>query len=89
MRLMSPYELKMKLDLADDRARFVKEHSLSGAMKNVIVTDDGSIHFFDDEGNDIAKSVKSIGDYAFSWCISLTNVIIPDSVISIGYNTFG
>ena len=82
MRLISPYELKMKLDLADDRSRFVKEHSLSDKM-NVIVTDDGSMHFFDDGGNDITKSVKSIGGYAFSWCKSLTNVIIPDSVTSI------
>jgi hypothetical protein len=77
----------MKLDLADDRARFVKEHSMSSAM-NVIVTDDGHMHFFDDEGNDITKSVKSIGEYAFDWCTSLTNVIIPCSVTSIKEFTF-
>jgi len=80
---MSPYELKMKLDLVDDRARFVKEHSMSSVM-NVIVTDDGHMHFFDSKGNDITKSTISIKDSAFSWCESLKSIVIPDSVKSIG-----
>jgi len=84
---MSPYELKMKLDLADDRARFVKEHSMSFVM-NVIVTDDGHMHFFDSKGNDITKSTISIKDSAFSWCESLKSIIIPDSVKSIGADAF-
>ena len=36
----------------------------------------------------IPDSVKSIGDYAFSYCDSLTSVEIPDSVTSIGYSAF-
>ena len=33
----------------------------------------------------IPDSVTTVGDYAFSGCSSLTNIEIPDSVISIGY----
>ncbi len=36
----------------------------------------------------IPVSVTSIGDYAFSYCIGLTNIIIPDSVKSINYRAF-
>ena len=37
----------------------------------------------------IPAGVTSIGDYAFSWCSSLTSVTIPDSVTSIGNYAFG
>ena len=36
----------------------------------------------------IPSNVTSIGDYAFSWCDSLTSITIPDSVTSIGYEAF-
>ena len=36
----------------------------------------------------IPNSVTSIGDDAFSYCDSLTNITIPDSVTSIGGNAF-
>ncbi len=36
----------------------------------------------------IPDSVKSIGDYAFYYCSSLTSIIIPDSVTRIGYGAF-
>ena len=32
--------------------------------------------------------VTSIGDWAFSGCLSLEEVVIPQSVMSIGKNTF-
>ena len=84
---MSPFELKMKLDLADDRARFVKEHSMSLKM-NAIVTDDGSMHFFDDYGNCIAKSAVCVKDWAFYGCSCLKSIVIPDSVTHIGNYAF-
>ena len=87
MKFMSPFELKMKLDLAEDRARLVKKHSVSDKM-NAIVTDDGHMHVFDDEGNDITNSVTSIGDWAFFYCSSLKSIVIPDSVASIGDYAF-
>ena len=30
----------------------------------------------------------SIGDYAFSGCSSLTSIVIPDSIVSVGYSAF-
>ena len=36
----------------------------------------------------IPNSVTSIGDWAFSWCSSLTSVTIPESVTSIGEAAF-
>ncbi len=36
----------------------------------------------------IPNSVTSIGNYAFSYCTSLTSIIIPDSVTSIGNSVF-
>ena len=38
--------------------------------------------------NDTTYSVTSIGDYAFSFCSTLTSIILPNSVTSIGYNAF-
>ena len=36
----------------------------------------------------IPQGITAIGDYAFSWCSSLTSVTIPDSVASIGNRAF-
>lgn len=36
----------------------------------------------------IPSSVTNIGDYAFSCCIKLTNVLLPGSVSRIGYSAF-
>ena len=80
MSLMSPYELKIKLDLANDKAHFIKEHSMPDDM-NVIVTDDGYMHFFYDRGNDITKSVESIGRCAFYYCTSLKSVVFKDKTL--------
>ena len=38
--------------------------------------------------NSVTYSVKSIGDYAFAYCSSLTSVTIPNSVTSIGECAF-
>jgi len=37
----------------------------------------------------IPNSVKTIGNYAFSWCESLARITIPNNVTSIGSNAFG
>lgn len=34
------------------------------------------------------KPVTSIGSFAFSWCVDITSVTIPDSVTGIGYSAF-
>ena len=36
----------------------------------------------------IPDSITSIGNSAFSYCVSLTSIIIPDSVTNIGYGAF-
>ena len=36
----------------------------------------------------IGKSLKSIDEYAFSYCSSLASVTVPDSITSIGYRAF-
>ena len=36
----------------------------------------------------IPDSVTAIGDYAFTWCSSLTSIVIPDSVTAIGDYAF-
>ena len=36
----------------------------------------------------VSDGVTSIGDYAFSWCSSLTSITIPDGVTSIGERAF-
>ena len=36
----------------------------------------------------IEDGVTSIGNYAFTYCVSLTSITIPDSVTSIGYYAF-
>ena len=41
-----------------------------------------------DKSYNITNSVKSIGDYAFNGCSSLTNVTIPNSVTEIGGSAF-
>lgn len=49
--------------------------------KNILLCIDGSDII--NGSFTIPSSVTSIGDYAFSWCTSLTSVTIPDSVTSI------
>ena len=39
-------------------------------------------------GYTIPDSVTAIGEYAFSYCSTLTSVTIPDSVTTIGHNAF-
>ena len=51
------------------------------------------LHLVDTSGNEVtevvlASSVKSIPDYAFKGCTSLTRITIPESVTGIGYAAF-
>lgn len=61
MRLMSPYELKMKLDLADDKNAFIDSiASFSGWTEHSelrgLVDDSGCFHFFDKRCREVSLS---------------------------------
>ena len=60
MSLMSPYELKMRLDLAEDKLAFVKSCNMitlcspTDPMYYGILTTDGEMHFFDKHAEEAA-----------------------------------
>ena len=57
--------------------------------KFIVVDDEGICHLFDKHGNEHdIHEVKSIGNWVFAHCTSLTSISIPDSVESIGEYTF-
>ena len=60
-------------------------------MSEVTVTDLPKDSFSEDSLlSDVVLSpyLKTIGDYAFNRCVSLTSIDLPDSVVSIGTKTF-
>lgn len=54
-------------------------NKVSGSLIIPAVAKDGKTEY----------TVTSIGEHAFSYCDSMTSVIIPDSVTTIGYDAFG
>ena len=62
----------------------------TGAMKNYDYNDNPSPVYNNSNVKKVVieDGVTSIGNYAFTYCVSLTSITIPDSVTSIGYYAF-
>ena len=62
----------------------------TGAMKNYNSDDNPSPAYKNSNVKTVVieDGVTSIGNYAFTYCVSLTSITIPDSVTSIGYYAF-
>ena len=80
---------KTKITFADGS---VEEYDWSGEIDSYTMMDaglyDGSSWRVNPQTVEIGTKVTSIGNGAFTYCASLTNVTIPDSVTSIGDYAF-
>ena len=84
-------ELQIKLDISSGNELIVLKQYAHETSYGYIFVDllDGHCYLYDIYGKlDDINKVKSIGNSAFWNCVSLKNVVIPDSVKSIGYFTF-
>ena len=94
---MTIVELQIQFDLNPSNRTSILENADTcrwinyGYLYHYLFVDqeDGQCYLFDENGNlDDIRKIKSIGDYAFYDCESLTSIKIPDSVKNIGYYAF-
>ena len=89
---MTISELQIQLDISlRNELEVLKQYAYYKTRYGYLFVDssDGQCYLFSMSGklNDIRK-VKSIGDYAFGSCTSLSSIIIPSSVKCIGDSAF-
>ena len=74
----TPFTVKLNVsDLGGD-------YNTSGSVANALYTNDTKFVSIDLSGS----TIDSIVDYAFGYCTNLIDIIIPESIISIGSNVF-
>ena len=90
---MTYLELQIQLDLNPDNRVNILENVDTCRLTRYgylfVDSGDGQCYLFDEDGNlDNISKVKSINDWAFDGCTSLTSIEISDSVESIGDGAF-
>ena len=94
---MTIVELQIQFDLNPSNRASILENADTcrwinyGYLYHYLFVDqeDGQCYLFDENGNlDDIRKIKSIGNYTFYDCESLTSIKIPDSVKNIRYRAF-